>query len=90
MPQFDQFQKAFIEAIQSLKVGDPKDLEVLVGPVIDNGHLERIDSWVNEAEKGGAKVLCGGKIKDESHNLFEPTLMTNTSPEMKVCAEEVF
>lgn len=87
---FDRFQKAFVEAIQSLKVGDPKDREVLVGPVIDKGHLERIGNWVNEAEKEGAKILCGGKIKSESHNLFEPTLMTNTSPEMKVCAEEVF
>jgi glyceraldehyde-3-phosphate dehydrogenase (NADP+) len=87
---FDRFQKVFIKAIQSLKVGDPNDQEVLVGPVIDQGHLERIEDWVHEAEKGGAKIISGGKIKDKKTNLFEPTLITNTNPEMKVCAEEVF
>jgi glyceraldehyde-3-phosphate dehydrogenase (NADP+) len=45
---------------------------------------------VHEAEKGGAKIISGGKIKDKKTNLFEPTLITNTNPEMKVCAEEVF
>jgi glyceraldehyde-3-phosphate dehydrogenase (NADP+) len=62
---FDRFQKVFIKAIQSLKVGDPNDQEVLVGPVIDQGHLERIEDWVHEAEKGGAKIISGGKIKDK-------------------------
>jgi glyceraldehyde-3-phosphate dehydrogenase (NADP+) len=87
---YDQFEKAFIAAIQRLKVGDPHDPEVRVGPIIDAGHLERIDSWVQEAVQAGAKLLCGGKIKSKENNLYEPTLLTHTSPSMKVCSEEVF
>ncbi len=87
---FDRFQTALIGSIQSLKVGDPQEGNTLVGPVIDRGHLERIANWVEEARSAGANILCGGKIANEEHNLYEPTLLTNTSAQMKVSCEEVF
>lgn len=87
---FDQFQSAFIEAIKKLKVGDAQDESVLVGPVIDKGHLNRIKDWVDEAKKQGADILLGGNIQSDDHNLFEPTLLSRTTPEMKVAADEVF
>lgn len=87
---FDRFKAALINSIQSLKVGDPQDANTLVGPVIDKGHLERIANWVEEAKLAGASILHGGKIASEDHNLYEPTLITNTSSQMKVSCEEVF
>ncbi len=87
---YDRFEKALIASIAKLKVGDPNDGEVLVGPVIDKGHLERIHNWVNEAVEAGAKVLYGGKVESEAHALYLPTLLTNTSSSMKVSCEEVF
>lgn len=87
---YDKFEKALIESIKKLKVGDAKDKDVSVGPVIDKGHLKRINDWVMEAKEKGAKLLLGGKIQNESHNLFQPTLITNSTPDMKVAAEEVF
>ncbi len=87
---YDEFEKAFIAAIERLKVGDPHDPEVRVGPIIDSGHLERIDSWVQEAVESGAKLLIGGKVKSKENNLYEPTILTNTRTSMKVCSEEVF
>ncbi|MEQ8910131.1 MAG: aldehyde dehydrogenase family protein [Vicingaceae bacterium] len=87
---YERFEKAFLKAVEELPVGDPQKGETLVGPVIDSGHLERIDNWVKEAVDGGARVLCGGMVKSKQHNLYMPTVLTNTQSSMKVCAEEVF
>ncbi|QPH39699.1 aldehyde dehydrogenase family protein [Pedobacter endophyticus] len=87
---FDRFQSALIQSIKKLKVGDAQDGEVSVGPIIDKGHLNRIHEWVTEAKNKGAKVLVGGSIKSNEHNLYEPTLITNSNSSMKVVSEEVF
>ncbi|KAA5536968.1 aldehyde dehydrogenase family protein [Taibaiella lutea] len=87
---FERFQSAFIQSIKKLKVGNAQESEVLVGPVIDKGHLNRINDWVKEAKDKGAKILLGGMIKSDKHNLYEPTLITNTNGTMKVVSEEVF
>lgn len=87
---FEDFKTAFVKAIKALKVGDPNDPEVRVGPLIDGGHLERIQEWVKDATGKGAKLLLGGEIESKENNLFQPTLLTDTSSTMKVCAEEVF
>ena len=87
---YDRFKTALITSIKNLKIGDAQDPDVLVGPVIDKGHLNRIKDWVTQAKEQGATILTGGRIKSEKHNIFEPTLITNTNGDMKVSAEEVF
>jgi len=76
-----------VKQVESLKVGDPMDLTVDVGPLIDQGALERIDAWVKEAVAQGAEILTGGKREDP---LYYPTILANTTPEMKVRCEEIF
>lgn len=87
---FEEFKSLLTSEIKKLKAGDPLNPENSVGPIIDKTHLKRIADWVNEAKEMGAEVLVGGNIKDEKHNLFEPTLLTNTGKGMKVCDMEVF
>jgi acyl-CoA reductase-like NAD-dependent aldehyde dehydrogenase len=58
-----------------------------VGPVITHGEVDRIAEWVAEAERQGAEVLTGGKADGP---FFQPTLLSQTTPEMKVRCEEVF
>ena len=87
---YNQFQKLLIDAIEALKVGNPSDKDVLVGPVIDNGHLHRVDDWVNEAVSNGAAILTGGNIVNETQNIYAPTLLSNTNTTMKVNCAEVF
>lgn len=87
---FEDFKKLLIDAINELKVGDAQDREVIVGPIIDRGHLNRVHAWVTEAKESGAHILLGGTIKSEAHNLYSPTLITNSNAKMKVAAEEVF
>lgn len=87
---FQSFKIKLSAAIENLVVGDPNESNNQVGPLIDEGHLDRIDDWVKEALDQGAECLAGGKIVSREHHLYAPTLLTSTKPDMKVCAEEAF
>lgn len=87
---FDQFVVEFKQHTSELKIGNPEEKGVIVGPVIDRGHLERIHHWIQEAKDLGAEILMGGEILDLNHHLYPPTILTNTKRGMKVVDEEVF
>lgn len=84
------FKETLIKEIELLKVGDPKDSAVSVGPLIDSGHLSRISEWTQEAVDSEAVILTGGKIFNKEQNIFEPTLFENAKSPLKVVDEEVF
>lgn len=83
----EAFTDLFIEQVKALKVGDPRDAAVDVGPLITLKDAERAESWVNEAKSKGASVLYGGTREG---SMFMPTVMTETTNSMKVNCEEVF
>ncbi len=87
---FDTFLENFIEETRQTKSGEMFDPEVVNSSMISHNDLLRIDAWVHEAVKQGAKILEGGKILDEKANIYAPTVLTNTSPEMKIWSEEAF
>ncbi len=87
---FKELTSILLDEISKLKLGDPSDADITVGPIIDSGHIDRINEWVQEAKDAGAEILCGGTIHNKDHNTFRPTLLTNTRSEMKVCSNEVF
>jgi len=84
---FDKFLAAFLGRVDKLKCGDPLQETTDIGPLIRPSDVERAMAWVGEAEKAGAKVLRGGKAHG---SVMEPTVLTNTKPEMRVNCEEVF
>lgn len=85
-----EFRTILIREINALKVGDPKDGDVSVGPLIDSSHLKRINEWVKEATDSGAVVLTGGEVLDEKSNIYKPTLLENAKSPLKVVDEEAF
>ena len=84
---FNEFAALFVENTKKLKIGDPLDMETDVSVMIDEENAIRVENWVNEAVESGARVLCGGR---RNGGLYEPTVLTNTKPEMKVCSHEIF
>lgn len=85
--RFDEFLALLKPRIEALQVGDPLDEATDVGPVIDEGAAERIESWLKEAVDAGATVLTGGA---RDGNLIQPTLLTNIQEDMKVACMEIF
>jgi len=84
---YDDFATRLVKQVESLKVGDPMDPTVDVGPVIERSEVDRISAWVEEAVSQGAELLTGGNADGP---FYFPTLLAHTTPEMKVCREEVF
>jgi len=85
--RFQEFLERFVALTQALAVGDPADPRTVVGPLIEARHVTRVLSWVEEAKLGGARVLTGGTAVG---NVVAPTVLTGTSPEQRVCKDEVF
>jgi acyl-CoA reductase-like NAD-dependent aldehyde dehydrogenase len=84
---YEAFASRLVKQVESLKVGDPMDPMVDVGPVIQRSEVDRIDAWVKEAVSEGATVLTGG---EGDPPFYQPTLIADVRPEMKVCREEIF
>ncbi len=85
--RFATFCDRLVVEVRKLTLGDPLDETVAVGPVISEEDARRIETWVAEAVRGGARVLTGGTREG---TLVRPTVLTGTTPEMKVSALEVF
>ena len=84
---YEPFTEKFVKATEAMVVGDPLDERVDVGPMIDSKEVDRIESWVKEAQSSGAKLLTGGKREG---TVYYPTVLSNVDADMKVIAEETF
>ena len=84
---FNDFMSNLSNGLKTLKIGDPMSEETKIGPMIDELSAKRIESWVNESLRDGAVLVCGGRRKG---SLFEPTVITKTTPHMKINENEVF
>jgi acyl-CoA reductase-like NAD-dependent aldehyde dehydrogenase len=84
---YDKFAELVVAEVKKLKLGDPLDPATDVGTLIDEAAAKRVESWINEAASGGAKVLTGGKRRGAQ---IEPTVIAGVTPEMKVVCDEVF
>jgi acyl-CoA reductase-like NAD-dependent aldehyde dehydrogenase len=86
-PVYEPFTERFVAASEAMVVGDPLDERVDVGPMIDIGEAERIESWIDEARAGGAQVRTGAKREGA---VYWPTVLTQVQPQMRVVAQEAF
>ncbi|MEN3039286.1 MAG: aldehyde dehydrogenase family protein [Candidatus Kryptonium sp.] len=84
---YTEFEKKFVEETKSLKVGNPFEPDTIVGPLVDESAAIKTEAWVNEAVQNGAKILTGGK---RNGTFYEPTILIDVKPDMKVSCQEVF
>lgn len=83
----ERFVIELVGLVESLKVGDPMDDDTDVSALISPTDTERVASWIDDAVAEGANVATGGKVEGR---LLSPTVLTNTTADMKVCNTEVF
>jgi acyl-CoA reductase-like NAD-dependent aldehyde dehydrogenase len=84
---FRRFSELLIEGVRQLQVGDPMEEATDVGPMIRESEAVRTQEWIQEAVRGGARILFGG---ERQGSVLQPTILTGTNSEMKVNAREVF
>jgi acyl-CoA reductase-like NAD-dependent aldehyde dehydrogenase len=82
-----KFTDLLLAGVAKLKTGDPLDESTDVGPLIRESDAVRASDWVQEAVRGGARLLCGGQ---RNGPMLEPTVLTGTRPEMRVNCQEIF
>jgi len=91
---YDKFAEDFINKAKRIKLGEGLDHETQMGPLISEEQRKKVISYVEKARKQGAKLLCGGKIPDDTKLkngfFFEPTVFTEVLPQMSIFQEEVF
>jgi acyl-CoA reductase-like NAD-dependent aldehyde dehydrogenase len=86
---YTKFMDELVPGVQALKCGDPLDETTDVGPLMRESDSERIETWIAEAVRTGAKLLCGGKRVMNGRGI-EPAVLTHTSPQQRVNCEEIF
>ena len=84
----NDFTERLIARVKKLRTGDPTLKDTEVGPLITPKEADRIASWIDEAVKGGAKLLTGGKRLSET--TLEPTVLVDPAPEARISREEIF
>ena len=82
-----EFASRLGEKAGALKVGDPRDPETQIGPMVSTEAIERVKGMVDDAVSHGAKVVTGG---EPDGPLFPPTVLDGVTAEMKVYNEESF
>ncbi len=86
----DEFQAKFRAAVSHVTVGDPRDKNTRVGPLITPEHYKRVEGFVERALKAGVKPIWGGHRHSAGELYFEPTLLEGVSQEHEIVQREVF
>lgn len=94
----DDVRRRFVAKARAIRLGDPMDADTQLGPLISAQQQQRVQAFVEEARREGAVVLCGGgppgadalppQLRDGFY--FEPTVLGDVTPAMRVWQEEVF
>jgi succinate-semialdehyde dehydrogenase/glutarate-semialdehyde dehydrogenase len=87
---YDAFTQKLTEAVRKLRVGDGLKGETDQGPLIDAKALAKVENHIADAKSKGAKVITGGKRHALGGTFYEPTVLTDVSPDMILAREETF
>lgn len=85
-----EFEHAFISATLQIQSGNPALQETINGPLIHANAINKLEKHLSQAQKDGAKLLIGGNILQGHNQVFEPTIITSTKPNMSVVTDELF
>jgi succinate-semialdehyde dehydrogenase/glutarate-semialdehyde dehydrogenase len=87
---YDEFVEKLAKRVGAMKLGYGMDEGVVLGPLIDEAAVEKVEEHLENALAGGAKVLTGGKRSQLGGTFFEPTVVANVKADMLLAREETF
>lgn len=84
---YDRLVPKIVAAVEAQVTGDPADDATDVGPLVSEDAAKRVEAWVDEAVRGGARLLAGGKRDGAS---YAPTVLADVPGDVTISCEEVF
>ncbi|MGW5772877.1 NADP-dependent succinic semialdehyde dehydrogenase [Streptomyces longwoodensis] len=87
---YDAFAERFVAGMRALRVGDPLEEDTEVGPLASERGREDLEELVDDARRGGARVLCGGERPEGPGWFYPPTVVADVDREMRIHREETF
>jgi len=87
---YDLFAEKLGRAVAQLKVGDGVQAEVSQGPLIDAAALAKVEDLVGDAVNHGARCVIGGQRHPLGGTFYQPTILADVKPTMKLATEEIF
>jgi len=88
--RFEEVVEGVAEIAKSIKVGPGLEAETQMGPLVSDEQFRRVTGYLESGKADGATALTGGGRYGERGYFVEPTVLTNTRPDMKVVREEIF
>lgn len=85
-----EFRDAFVEAVRALRVGDPIDSDVRIGPLVSQAQFDKVTAAIERAKTEGGRVLCGGHAIARPGWFVEPTVIEGLGPDCASNREEIF
>ncbi|TKS99562.1 NADP-dependent succinic semialdehyde dehydrogenase [Streptomyces lasalocidi] len=87
---YDAFAERFVAGMRALTVGDPMEEDTEVGPLASERGRDDLEELVDDARRGGARVLCGGERPEGPGWYYPPTVVADVTREMRIHREETF
>jgi phenylacetaldehyde dehydrogenase len=87
---FDKMMTGLSDEASKLKIGPGLDPATRIGPLVSDEQFQRVTGFLESGRQQGAEVVTGGKRFGNEGYFVEPTILTKTTPEMKVVREEIF
>ncbi|VVQ15527.1 aldehyde dehydrogenase family protein [Pseudomonas fluorescens] len=87
---YDKVVEAVAEVAKSFKLGNGRDADTMLGPLVSRKQQERVLSYCASGVEQGAELVTGGKRHGDKGYFVEPTVFANTNPTMKIVQEEIF
>ena len=87
---YAEFRDALVERALALRVGDPMDPDVNLGPLVSHAHFDKVTAALRRAREEGARVLCGGHALDRPGWFVAPTVLEGLGPDCATNREEIF
>ncbi|KAF9522548.1 aldehyde dehydrogenase [Crepidotus variabilis] len=87
---YDKFLQNFTQAAKSIKIGSPFEQGIDQGPQVSQIQFDRIMGYIDSGKADGATVHLGGERHGSEGYFINPTIFTDTKPDMKIVQEEIF
>jgi acyl-CoA reductase-like NAD-dependent aldehyde dehydrogenase len=84
---YETLREALVAKTEALKMGDPREEDTFIGPVISENEGKRLKNWIDTAVEAGGRCLCGG---GRDGAMVEATLLEDVPPDQPICCQEAF